>query len=496
MSNDSRWSRRNFLKAGTIATVPLAAGLSALPAFGAPQAGSSAAALQSRISGTVVVKSDASYEAWRKAMIWQLAKADRKPDMIVQAVNADDVRQTVLYAAANGLKVTTRCGGHSMAACFLRDSGVLIDVGHLDGIEVDVATKTAKVGPGVFTRGLAERLLEDGLAFPGAHCGTVPIGGYLLGGGVGLNANAWTHGLSVFGVKGVDIVTADGRLLHASETENADLFWAARGGGPGLFGVVTQFHLQCFDAPKLIWGATYVLPYAQLAEMNDLMAKVAPTLDRDVEILSSVAAIPGKSKDLPPDQRFAIYVDVNAFVGSEAEGRRKLAPITGHPIASRAIDKVLDRAGSYDRYYSDNEAGFPQAHWMGDSIWVDDPTQAVALLYEYIPRCPAPRGTPIVLYTGEQTQPDAAASRYAPYYIAYYLEWDDPADEAPSRKFCRELFKKLKAIGKGSYINEMDQEGRPEDIADCYSPEAWKRLAQLRRRWDPNGVFHGFYGQS
>lgn len=496
MSNDSRWSRRNILKAGTIATVPLVTGLSAFPVFGAPAAGSNAAALQARIGGTVIVKNDASYEAWRKAMIWQLAKADRKPDMIVQATSVEDVQQAVRYAAENGMKATTRCGGHSMAACFLRDTGMLIDVGQLDGIEVDAATKTAKVGPGVFSRGLSERLLEDGLAFPGAHCGTVPIGGYLLGGGVGLNANAWTQGLSVFGVKGVDIVTADGRSIHASEKENSDLFWAVRGGGPGLFGVVTRFHLQCFDAPKVIWGATYVLPYSELQAMNDVMAKVVPTLDRDVEVLSSVAAIAGKSADLPAEERFAIYIDVNAFVASEAEGRRKIAPITGHPITARATSAILDRAGSYDRYYSDNEAGFPQAHWMGDSIWVDDPTEAVALLSEYIPKCPAPRGTPVVLYTGVQTQPDAAVSRYAPYYIAYYLEWDDPADEGPSRAFCRDLFKKLKKISKGSYINEMDQEGRPEDIPDCYSPQAWKRLAQLRKRWDPKGVFHDFYGQS
>ncbi len=496
MSNDSRWSRRNFLKAGTIATAPLAMGLGAFPVFGAPETGSDAAALQARIGGTVVVKNDATYEAWRKAMIWQLAKADRKPDMIVQAVSVEDVQQAVRYAAERGMKVTTRCGGHSMAACFLRDTGMLIDVGHLDSIEVDVPTKTAKVGPGVFSRGLSERLLEDGLAFPGAHCGTVPIGGYLLGGGVGLNTNAWTNGLSVFGVKGVDIVTADGRLIHASETENPDLFWAVRGGGPGLFGVVTRFHLQCFDAPKVIWGATYVLPYSELQAMNEVMAKVAPTLDRDVEILSSVAAIAGKSRDLPAEERFAVYIDVNAFVDSEAEGRRKIAPITSHPITARATNAILDRAGSYDRYYSDNEAGFPQAHWMGDSIWVDDPTEAVALLSAYIPNCPAPRGTPLILYTGEQTQPDAAVSRYAPYYVAYYLEWDDPADEAPSRAFSRDLFKKLKMIGRGSYINEMDQEGRPEDIADCYSPQAWKRLAQLRKRWDPKGVFHDFYGRS
>ncbi|WP_144097481.1 FAD-binding oxidoreductase [Croceicoccus sediminis] len=496
MPNNARWSRRHLLKAGAIASVPLATGIGGCSIFSKPTAGSKAAALQAKIGGTVVVKSDAAYEAWRKAMIWQLAKADRKPDMIVQATSTADVQEAVRYAAKNGMKATTRCGGHSMAACFLRDTGMLIDIGHLDGVEVDKATKTAKVGPGVFSRGLSERLLEDGLAFPGAHCGTVPISGYLLGGGVGLNANEWTHGLSVFGVKGIDIVTPDGEMRHASETENPDLFWAARGGGPGLFGVVTQFHLQCFDAPGVIWGDTYVLPYTALSAVTDFMRDTVPTLDRSVEVLYAVAAIPDKSKDLPAEERFQIFLDVNAFAKDEAEGRRKVAAITNHPVTSLAVDAIRDRAGSYDRYYSDNEAGFPQAHWMGDSIWVDDPTEAMRIIGEALPDCPAPRAAPLVLYTGEQDQPDAAASRYAPYYIACYFEWDEEADEAPSRAFSRELFKKLKPIARGSYINEMDQEGRPEDVPDCYSPEAWARLAQLRKQWDPTGVFHDFYGQA
>ena len=93
-------------------------------------------------------------------------------------------------------------------------------------------------------------------------------------------------------------------------------------------------------------------------------------------------------------------------------------------------------------------------------------------------------------------QPDAACSRIGRFYLAYYLEWDEPGQEAASRAFCRKVFEDLKPVSNGSYINEMDQEGRPEDIHQCYSPQAWARLAALRRQWDPAGVFHGFYGQS
>ncbi|WP_157217960.1 FAD-binding oxidoreductase [Flavisphingomonas formosensis] len=495
MSKLALWSRRRFLKASTL-SVPVAVGLTGTPGFSAPFEGSAAADLQKRIVGTVVVKDDEHYETWRQAMIWQRAKADRRPDMIVQVERIEDVQEAVRFAAAGRMKVTTRCGGHSMAACFLRNGGMLIDVSRLDGIVVDKAAKQAVVGPGVFCRGLAERLAQDDLAFPGAHCGTVPISGFLLGGGVGLNTNAWSHGMSVFAVKALDIVTADGRLLRASESENAGLFWAARGGGPGLFGVVVRFHLQCFDAPKVIWGATYTFAFTELDEVTRVMDKVVPQLDSDVEVLISIAALPDVAEDAPVEQRQRIYLDANAFAVSEAEGRRKLALLQRDPLIPRALDRVENRAGSFDRYYSENEAAFPQGYWMGDSIWTDRPMEAIAILKRHIPDCPAPRGTPLLLYMGTNTLPDAACSRIGRFYLAYYLEWDEPNQELPSRAYCRKVFKELKVVAKGSYINEMDQEGRPEDIHDCYSPQAWARLAKLRRQWDPLGVFHGFYGQS
>ena len=497
MTRIAQWSRRKLLKTGAIA-VPVGLGLAGCGDLFAPAAGSDAAALQERLSGTVVVRGQPSYEEWRKAMIWQFAKADRHPDMIVQVDTVADVQEAVRYAAERNMKVTTRGGGHSMAACFLRNSGMLIDVSRLDGIAVDGANKSAVAGPGVICRGLAEELAKHDLAFPGAHCGTVPISGYLLGGGVGLNTNSWSQGLSVFAVKGVDIVTADGELRHASATENPELFWAARGGGPGLFGVVTNFHLACFDAPKVIWGATYVFPYDELRAVTDVMRDVVPALDKRVEVMYSVAPDPEAAPELPYAERQLIYLDINAFAQSEAEGRRMIEPLTRHPLAGRSVAAITDRAGSFDRYYSDNEAGFPQTHWMGDDIWADDPDAVREIFEKVIPETAAPRAIPIMLYTGEHKgeQPDAAASTFGRYYVAYYMEWDEPGEEQASREFCHRVFQEMKQVSSGSYINEMDQEGRPEDISTCYSPQAWTRLGELRRKWDPDGVFHDFYGQS
>jgi FAD/FMN-containing dehydrogenase len=350
----------------------------------------------------------------------------------------------------------------------------------------------------VICSALAERLRQDGLAFPTAHCGTVPISGYLLGGGVGLNTTAWSQGMSVFAVIGVDIVTADGTLRHASTTENPDLFWAVRGGGPGLFGVVTRFELQCYDAPGVIFGATYTFRQSDFVAVAKAVDEIMPKLSKDVEVLyfstkgpdDLVAQCSGPACDQ------LVYIDANAFVADKEEGRRKLAPLTSHAIITRAIAREENREGSYDRYFSDNELAFPQTRWMGDDVWVDDPVAAATILAKHIPDCPSPHGTPLLLYIGKHDQPDAACQARGRYYLAYYLEWEHDDEEAANRAYALRVFKDLKPVANGSYINEMNQEGRPEDIHTCYTPEAWQKLADLRTRWDPGQVFHGFYGQS
>ncbi|MBR0988034.1 FAD-binding oxidoreductase [Bradyrhizobium liaoningense] len=407
--------------------------------------------------------------------------------MIVQAETVDDVVAAVNFARKKGMKVTTRGGGHSMAACFLRDGGMLIDASRLDGIVVRKSSRQAAIGPGVISSGLNERLQQDGLAFPTAHCGTVPLGGFLLGGGVGMNTRAWSQGMSVFALEGVDIVTADGKLRRANAKENSDLFWAVRGGGPGLFGVVTRLYLKCYEAPGVIYGFTHTFAYKDFLDVVKAVDEVAPTLDKDIETLLFVAKGPS-------DER-AVYLDVNAFATSSDEGKRKLERIARHTVNSRTIARDEDRKGSFDSYFVANEAAFPQTRWMGDNIWTDHPLDAVAIFERHTPDCPAPKNTQLMLYRGDESMPDAACSTRGRYYAAHYLEWSDAGDEASIRAYSTKVFGDLKRISNGSYINEMDQEGRSGDISTCYSPAAWSKLTALRAKWDPTGVFHRFYGE-
>ena len=212
---------------------------------------STLSSLKNNIRGTVVERGTPHYEPWRQSMIWQYRKFQRYPDIIVQAETEDDVVAAINFARISKLKITTRSGGHSESGCYLRDGGVLLDVSRLQTIEIDARKRIAKVEAGVLGRLLNARLAEVGLAFPTAHCGMVPISGFLLGGGIGWNSTAW-GGISVFNIVALDVVTIDGQRLHISEEANPDLFWAARGGGPGLFFTVTRFYLQCHPLPDAI----------------------------------------------------------------------------------------------------------------------------------------------------------------------------------------------------------------------------------------------------
>src|SRR5882757_319151 len=280
-----RYDRRSFL---LLAGATLAGGFASRSsaAAGMPVAGpvpaavtpEAAAELQRQVRGAVVLRGTPLYETWRQSMVWNYRKFRRYPDLIVQAEDESDVVAAINFARRRGLHITSRGGGHSWSGCFLRDGGVLLDLSRLQSIEIDTRTREARVQPGVIGRILNARLGAVGLAFPTAHCGMVPISGFLLGGGLGLNSVAW-GGMSVFNIRAVDLVTAQGERLHASAEKNPDFFWACRGAGPGLFFTVTRFYLTCHPLPRAITSDSYFLPFEELVPLAEAMNELGPKAD-------------------------------------------------------------------------------------------------------------------------------------------------------------------------------------------------------------------------
>lgn len=443
----------------------------------------------------VAIRNSPDYEIWRQSVIWQRRKSARYPDLIVQVDTVQEVAAAVSYARKHGLRVITRCGGHSASASFLRDGGMLIDVSRLNGLEIDAQKRQIIAGPGVIAREFSARLAQFGLAFPTAHCGMVPLGGFLLGGGLGLNGNFWGE-MSVFNILGAEVVTADGSVRTASPSENADLFWAVRGGGPGLFCVVTKLYLKAYPLPDAIVGNTLTFSFRDLPDVITALAQIAPRIDRDVEVLGYVGPAPDEHTARCKDSscRLAVSLDANAYTDSLVTAQHKLRPLIEHPIAQRALTRELGRTTTIENLYFTEELGFSQRRWAADNVLTNRPREVAEVLQRRMPACPAADSEAVFLYKGSPRYPDAACSVSGDFYAAYYVIWDNPTEDPLMLGYLRELYQEIVPLGVGSNINEMDQEGRPHEIKSCYSPGAWEKLKTLRAHWDPTGVFHEFYG--
>jgi FAD/FMN-containing dehydrogenase len=233
--------------------------------------------LQCRIAGTVTTSNDRDYESLRAAG-WNRNVPDRRTRFIVQVADENDVVEAVRFARANHMKVAVRGSGHSWVSFALRDDSLLIDLGRLNHAAIDRAARRATVQPVVTGRELNQMLHPRGLAFPVGHCPTVPMSGFLINGGNGWNFNEW--GQSCFSVEAARVVTAAGRLVVASERENSDLLWAIRGGGPGFFGIVTEYTLRLFSAPGSITASTYYYPLERIEEVGTWAGSIARKLPR------------------------------------------------------------------------------------------------------------------------------------------------------------------------------------------------------------------------
>src|SRR5262249_46404692 len=161
----------------------------------------------------------------------------RYPDVVVQAGRVDDVVAAVRLARQRNLKIAIRSGGHSWAATFLRDGGMLLDLSAMRNFTIDAQARSASVEPGLKGTDLNRALPPHDVSFPSGHCMTVGLGGFLLQGGFGWTSRIW--GPACASVTAIEVVTADGEVVRADASRNCDLYWAARGAGPGFFGVVT-----------------------------------------------------------------------------------------------------------------------------------------------------------------------------------------------------------------------------------------------------------------
>jgi FAD/FMN-containing dehydrogenase len=433
-----------------------------------------------------VWRGDPAYEETRGSMVWQERKPDRYPEAIVSAASVDDVVAAVTWAREHGRQVSARSGGHSWAGTSVREGALLLDVGGLDELTIDADGRRAVVGPGVKGERLDAELAAQGLFFPVGHCPSVGIAGFLLGGGYGW----WSHhyGQACLNVEAIDVVTPDGVVIHASADHHQDYFWAARGSGPGFYGVVVRFHLRLHRRPPVVMDTMLVVPGDARAAVFDWAWEVRDRLDTRVEL----AVFSMNRPTGAGDDQLVLVIAGAALADSEDEAREMLAPIAACPLASLALAQEPPRPTSMAALFAAQDTiNPPGARYAVDNMWtsagaerlsvfVDDvldslPTAKSMLLWYHWPAGDLPT--------------DAALSVHSDVWISVYAIYDDAAEDAAHQAWVTELLTRHQHLSDGTQCSDENFAAR---FFLPMSQESLDRLEQQRAHHDPTGVFPGF----
>ena len=439
----------------------------------------------------VLWRGESGYEEARVGRAFNARRPDRHPAAVLLAESEDDVIAGVRLARERGLRVAVRAGGHSWAAWSVREDALLIDLGALREISLDPESGIVVAGPAV--RGgeeLSPYLLERGRMFPGGHCETVGLGGFLLQGGQGWNSREW--GWGCMNVVAIDVVTADGELVHADEEQNSDLLWAARGGGPGFFGAITRFHLRTYPAPAAPTRDTWVFGLDQLEPLLDWLHAALPALPATVEPVIAATRLP----DLPLDRGVErpdgplLLLNSTAMCDSREQADEFLAAfdLDACPLADHALghERVITTLADEFRNMTVQN---PENHrYAADCSWSDAPASELApRLREIWSTLPTEHSFSIWYgWAPQRPLPDMAFSVEANVYLALYGIWTDPADDEAMREWTHRGGARLAEVGCGVYLGDTDFTRRPDRFM---SDDAFRRFGEIRAARDPDGLF-------
>ena len=436
-------------------------------------------------TGEFILWDEPRFEGARTQRIFNRRMPDRRPAAVLRVATEEDVVRGVRLAAQRGWTVAVRSGGHSWAQWSIRDDALVLDMVGLRDMTYDPGTGIATATPAV--QGGMELdpfLASHGRFFNGGHCPTVGIGGFLLQGGQGWNARGW--GWAAESVVAVDVVTADGELVRADAETNSDLYWAARGAGPGFFGAVTRFHLR--TRPRYGHLAQTVHAY-HLSEFHDVMTwlhSLHHEVADSVEIVALTKTEPALSRDP------VLLVTALAFTADDGAAQRALAPFRSCPSLPRALHVVDAQPTTLreqrERQLIDN----PEGHrWAVDNAWVTGSADAVVpALRTAFTELPSDKAFTIWFSMAPlRALPDMAFSLQSEIYVATYVPWLDPQEDARHLAWVERAMADLERVTVGQYLGDSDLTRR--QVKFC-SDAAWARLNEIRARRDPNGLFVGY----
>jgi FAD/FMN-containing dehydrogenase len=408
------------------------------------------------------------------------AMIDRRPAIIARCSGAADVVDCVRFAREHDTLVSVRGGGHSIAGKAICDGGLMIDLSGMKGIRVDPARRTARAQAGLLLREFDRETQAFGLATTLGVVPTTGISGLTLGGGFGHLMGK--YGLALDNLISVDVVTADGRLLTASASENEDLFWGVRGGN-GNLGVVTSLEYRLHEVSRVFGGGIFY-PVAKTKEILRVCLDLAQTLPDEVVIQGG--AIPSPAGE----RSFAVAA---CYCGpSLAEGENLLKPLRklGSPLAEIMSEmSYLQIQGMFEPWFPPGRYAYVKSNFLRSLS--DD---AIEVIAEYSGKSPSPHTfAPFFEHwhgaVSRVGMSDTAfPHRQHSWNLFAWSVWENPSDSEKNIQWTRECWKAMEPfLVSGSYVNYVADEGEASARA-AYGPH-YDRLVALKNKFDPTNLF-------
>ncbi|KAI0133850.1 FAD binding domain protein [Xylariales sp. AK1849] len=406
----------------------------------------------------------------------------RHPRAVVRASKATHVKAAVEIAEKENCRISVRSGGHSWAGWSVRDDAVLIDLGELKELTFDDQSNIVSCSPSFTGRELNGFLNSKGRMFAGGHCPDVGLGGFLLQGGMGWNCKNW--GWACESIAGIDVVTADGRELYCSLEENADLFWAAKGSGPGFPAVVTKFHLHTRSLLQM-FGSLYIYPVSEYRRVLQWVIDISPAADPSIEMVCV-------SNYAPDGNEIQILAGFTTFQLSKEGAEQALRPLHESRPSNASIEVFCDPS-SLEQEYCKQAAANPENHrYCSENAYVANDADVPSVLETAFTTLPSKKAFSLYFAmnpTSRRSLPDMALSMQSDHYFALYTVWEDAADDERCTSWVHNTMRDVERHGVGSYLGDADFQHRRTRF---WSEANGKKLMDVRRKWDPRGRICGY----
>lgn len=404
---------------------------------------------------------------------------DKRPALIVRCRTVADVVAAVTRARKDSLEISVRGGGHNVAGKAVTEGGLMIDLSPMKQIVVDPGARTARAQPGLTWGELNIAAAEHGLATTGGIVSTTGIAGLTLGGGYGWLQGK--YGLSVDNLLAAEIVTADGHVLDASEHDNADLFWALRGGG-GNFGVVTSFTYRLHPVTTVL-GGSLAFPLSRADAVIDAYRRLASEAPDELGVQCGLLSA-------DPSTKVAAVVVCHCGDLDQAEADIQSVRELGSPLA----DTIGPRSYVDQNRQIDESFPLGALNYWKSAFFTDLSDAAARVLIDQFDQCPSPMTFCVLESLGGAASRVASAATAYPHRepghnLLVLSQWADPADTEPNIAWTRETFEALRPhMADRRYVNYLaaDDAGYTRD---AYGSNH-ERLVELKRRYDPDNIFH------